>query len=94
MSGKLRARGFNPRPRHPRSPGQPGTKGEPPKQKYRVTCYACGGEGSGDGCTCFDDTCCCLVPTPPECDICGGEGSFIVTELTEDNCCDAIPVYE
>lgn len=64
------------------------------KQKYRVPCYACGGEGVGDGCTCMDDTCCCLNPEPPDCDICGGKGSFIVTELTEDNCCDAIPVYD
>ena len=65
-----------------------------PERKWRVTCYACGGEGVGYGCTCWDDTCCCLEPTPPACDICRGEGSFIVTELTEDNCDNAIPVWE
>lgn len=65
-----------------------------PKQRYRVTCYSCGGEGLGDGCTCMDDACCCLNPTPPDCSQCNGEGSFIVTELTDDNCEDAIPIWE
>lgn len=34
-------------------------------------CWACGGSGvRDDECTCMDDTCCCLVPEPPECDEC------------------------
>jgi hypothetical protein len=63
-----------------------------PAMRWRVACYACGGEGVGEGCTCWDDTCCCLDPEPPECDICNGEGSFIITELTDDNCDNAVPV--
>lgn len=34
-------------------------------------CFMCGGEGFIEGeCTCGDDTCCCLEPTPPECPEC------------------------
>ncbi len=41
------------------------------------TCWSCGGEGYHDGdCTCWEDTCCCLVPDPPVCDLCGGTGSL------------------
>jgi hypothetical protein len=64
------------------------------EQRYRVTCWRCGGEGEldGEGCTCGEDTCCCLEPEPPSCDICNGAGSLIVTKLTEDNCADAVPI--
>lgn len=38
-------------------------------------CSWCGGSGvEMDGCTCGDDTCCCLHPEPPECHMCGGAG--------------------
>jgi hypothetical protein len=38
-------------------------------------CPACGGSGViDDECTCMDDTCCCLVPTPPICSECNGRG--------------------
>lgn len=38
-------------------------------------CPTCGGTGViEDDCTCLDDTCCCLQPTPPTCDDCGGAG--------------------
>lgn len=38
-------------------------------------CPACGGSGvAEDEFTCMDDTCCCLVPTPPVCSECGGKG--------------------
>lgn len=60
--------------------------------RWRVTCWSCGGEGVGEGCTCWDDACCCRTPTPPVCDICKGDGGYIVTELTDDNYEDAIPV--
>ena len=40
-------------------------------------CSCCGGEGFIDGdCTCMDDTCCCLNPTPPICRECNGLGYF------------------
>lgn len=36
-------------------------------------CPMCGGSGVlDDECECMDDTCCCLVPTPPICPECGG----------------------
>ena len=53
------------------------------KQRYRVDCYACGGDG-WNGCEAFDDE--------HDCDICKGQGSLIVTELTEDNCDNAVPI--
>lgn len=38
-------------------------------------CPNCGGEGVIEGeCTCGEDTCCCLEPTPPVCRTCGGKG--------------------
>lgn len=38
-------------------------------------CFLCGGSGVLEGeCECGDDTCCCLVPTPPICPECGGNG--------------------
>lgn len=38
-------------------------------------CPACGGTGvNEDECTCMDDSCCCLNPTPPICSECGGAG--------------------
>ncbi len=38
-------------------------------------CPMCGGIGLlEDECTCGDDTCCCLVPTPPICPECKGNG--------------------
>lgn len=38
-------------------------------------CPACGGSGvADDECTCMDDACCCLHPTPPVCGLCGGAG--------------------
>jgi hypothetical protein len=38
-------------------------------------CPSCGGSGvRDDECTCMDDTCCCLYPTPPVCSMCGGRG--------------------
>ena len=44
-----------------------------------VDCPNCGGDGVIDGeCTCMDDTCCCLVPEPPECDECEGAGGWFV----------------
>lgn len=34
-------------------------------------CPVCGGSGVlDDECTCMDDTCCCLYPTPPDCPEC------------------------
>lgn len=34
-------------------------------------CSTCGGIGVIEGdCTCMDDTCCCLEPTPPDCPEC------------------------
>lgn len=34
-------------------------------------CSMCGGTGIIEGdCTCMDDTCCCLEPTPPDCPEC------------------------
>jgi hypothetical protein len=51
---------------------------------YRVECWNCGGDGLIDGgCTCGEDCCCCLEPTPPRCDVCRGKGFLIVTELTD-----------
>ena len=39
------------------------------------SCPECGGSGvAEDECTCMDDTCCCLHPTPPICSECGGAG--------------------
>ena len=47
--------------------------------KVYVDCWNCGGSGvREDECTCMDDTCCCLYPTPPRCDICGGKGDYLV----------------
>lgn len=43
-----------------------------------VDCPVCCGEGLIEGeCTCMDDTCCCLVPTPPVCEECNGAGGWI-----------------
>ncbi len=42
-----------------------------------VECWDCGGEGAHDEiCECedFEDTCCCLHPTPKRCRTCGGTG--------------------
>jgi hypothetical protein len=34
-------------------------------------CWQCGGSGVlDDECTCGEDTCCCLVPSPPPCPEC------------------------
>ena len=39
-------------------------------------CYICGGIGYLENeCTCGDDTCCCLNPTPPMCPECNNESS-------------------
>ena len=36
-----------------------------------VGCPVCGDTGVlDDECTCGQDTCCCLVPTPPDCPEC------------------------
>ena len=60
---------------------------------YRVTCWNCGGDGVIEWeCTCGEDTCCCLNPTPPKCEICDGRGWYVVTELTDDNCEDAVRI--
>jgi hypothetical protein len=62
---------------------------------YRVECWNCGSEGYIDGeCTCGEDCCCCLEPTPPHCDICRGLGYLIVQDLTDDNCKTAVPIME
>lgn len=38
-------------------------------------CALCGGAGViEDECTCMDDTCCCLNPSPPVCPACKGRG--------------------
>ncbi len=61
--------------------------------KYRVDCWNCGGEGEIDGdCTCMEDCCVCLEPTPPRCSICRGKGFLVVSELTDDNCETAVPI--
>lgn len=42
-----------------------------------IDCWSCGGEGVHEGgCTCMDDTCCCLNPEPPDCDVCRGTGGW------------------
>lgn len=47
------------------------------EETVRVDCAYCGGSGVyEDDCTCMDDTCCCLEPTPPTCDECGGAGGY------------------
>lgn len=42
-----------------------------------IDCHKCGGSGEDDGCTCGEDTCCCLEPTPPDCHVCAGEGGWL-----------------
>lgn len=62
-------------------------------QKYKVECWDCGGAGVyEESCTCQEDCCCCLEPTPPRCSHCRGKGFLAVSELTDDNCEDAIPI--
>lgn len=40
-------------------------------------CWACDGIGYfEDQCTCMDDTCCCLNPTPLMCHLCRGKGTL------------------
>jgi hypothetical protein len=58
---------------------------------WRVECWNCD-DGEGEGCTCMDDTCCCLEPTPPSCDICKGKGFYDVSQLSDDNYDRAIPL--
>jgi hypothetical protein len=42
-----------------------------------IDCWQCGGEGEIEGdCDCMEDSCCCLVPTPPRCDVCRGAGGW------------------
>lgn len=44
-----------------------------------VDCGECGGEGVNMtmcACQVLEDTCCCLSPTPIECNICDGEGGW------------------
>lgn len=40
------------------------------------TCPQCGGTGEADDCSCMDDTCVCLHPTPADCSCCNGSGTI------------------
>lgn len=52
-----------------------------------IECWDCGGSGEyGDICQCedFEDTCCCLHPTPKRCSTCHGKGGWPVDHSAED----------